>query len=340
MPTRIAIETSEQEGQKAPKGGDTCSDPLLEVEKKAQTWDEKNQRCTQILMVICRLANERPKEIERGFTSIDIVGKFKEVTGNAWEFQDPESKMVGKHWKKLQDLLDKKKIGIIQHLAGNGFKNYPKFVITNKGGGSGNETRYSVEFPRIDKNQVIDDSISGSDINAYEIPEGWIRYICEDVEGLSKHLTKGWRIQLTILLWLIGIVSLIYYGIISLTLLYDKSNILQLMPIIFIGAIFAGIAWVFFSHLLTVNAKRITPIASIFQSTDNNHLIELKTPKGKPKQVKLVMYSGECPICEGRVTAKSGGFSFYGRIIGKCENNPVEHIFSFDHVTRRGKPLR
>lgn len=64
-------------------------------------------------------------------------------------------------------------------------------------------------------------------------------------------------------------------------------------------------------------------------------------PDGQaPPSIQLVRYTGVCPICQGRVLVNGGGLAFWGRLVGRCQRSPREHVFSFDHVTRSGYPLR
>jgi len=248
--------------------------------------------------------------------------------------------MISNHWKTLQIIQETKREGIIQFLASKGFEEFPVVDKVHKGGGTGNETRYSIIWRRFDAEPDIDQILGHSSINSDELPKGWIRYVCEDVEGISNYLTKGWRIQLMISIVLLALIFFVYYGAFLVTLIFDRGNTNLMLQLLTGGTIFIAMIWIFFGHLFKIQTRRIVPMPSIFQSADNNHLLELKKTKYQSKQVKLVKYSGECPICGGRVIAKSGGFTFYGRIVGKCENAPVEHVFSFDHVTRKGKPLR
>lgn len=62
---------------------------------------------------------------------------------------------------------------------------------------------------------------------------------------------------------------------------------------------------------------------------------------GKPvRELVFVVYEGECPICGGHVDIVQGKRQHKDRLIGQCSNNGVEHIFSFDQVTKKGVPLR
>ncbi len=63
-------------------------------------------------------------------------------------------------------------------------------------------------------------------------------------------------------------------------------------------------------------------------------------PDGKlVNEIRLVRYEGTCPICQGSVEVRSGGLAYRGRLIGRCDNAPREHVFSFDHITKIGVPL-
>jgi len=335
------IEPADSTLEKVSKGDATCLSPLSVFEKYALTWDEKEQLPVILLRAICRLAEDNPDAIERGFTSRDIVEKVGQIRGFSWETTtEPESKKISRYWKKLQTIQETKKEGIIHQMAAIGLEKYAVVDMVNKGGGTGNETRYSIVWHKFDEEPDIAQILGHPSINSDELPKGWIRYVCEDVEGISKYLTKGWRVQLMISIVLLALIFIVYYGAFLVTLIFDRENTNLMLQLITGGTVFIALVWMFFGHLFKIQTRRIIPMPSIFQSVDNNHLLELKKAKDQSKQIKLVKYSGECPICGGRVIAKSGGLTFYGRIVGKCENAPVEHIFSFDHVTRRGKPLR
>lgn len=58
------------------------------------------------------------------------------------------------------------------------------------------------------------------------------------------------------------------------------------------------------------------------------------------RQIRLAVYEGECPICGGRVIIEDGMGEFKGRLIGECSRARAEHIYSFDHMTKVGVPLR
>jgi hypothetical protein len=59
-----------------------------------------------------------------------------------------------------------------------------------------------------------------------------------------------------------------------------------------------------------------------------------------PSTIQVNRYSALCPICGWMVKLEKGEPDFQRRIVGRCEENPREHVFSFDRSTRQGIPLR
>ena len=58
-----------------------------------------------------------------------------------------------------------------------------------------------------------------------------------------------------------------------------------------------------------------------------------------PSTIHVHRYSAECPICGWMIKLGKGEPDFPGRIVGRCEENPREHVFSFDRSTKRGRPM-
>jgi len=58
-------------------------------------------------------------------------------------------------------------------------------------------------------------------------------------------------------------------------------------------------------------------------------------PATRKSRSKLFVTSPHCPICGGRVSATKGRLEFFGKIVGRCEEAPVEHVF-FRSITLRG----
>lgn len=58
------------------------------------------------------------------------------------------------------------------------------------------------------------------------------------------------------------------------------------------------------------------------------------------RALQLVIYKADCPICGSEVLIEKGKYARKGRLVGVCDESPREHVFSFDHVMKKGELLR
>lgn len=56
--------------------------------------------------------------------------------------------------------------------------------------------------------------------------------------------------------------------------------------------------------------------------------------------IRLVRYAATCRRCKAKLELYDGGKEFPNRLVGRCYENPAEHVYSFDRFTRRGSRLR
>lgn len=56
--------------------------------------------------------------------------------------------------------------------------------------------------------------------------------------------------------------------------------------------------------------------------------------------LRLVRYVADCPLCGGNVSLRDGGLGQFNRLVGYCDEEPGEHVFSFDRKLRAGYWLR
>jgi hypothetical protein len=70
--------------------------------------------------------------------------------------------------------------------------------------------------------------------------------------------------------------------------------------------------------------------------------VEINRSKNSDEDSTILVqrYTSICPICGWMVKLDPGEPDFPRRIVGRCEEHPREHVFSFDRMTKRGKLLR
>jgi len=313
----------------------------------SSTWKEHSRLDVQLLLALCQLSIEKPKQIKDGYISVEIVQAISKIRG-AWSDPSSPEKMsddVRKLWNRLIKTWETKKVGIYQHLNDSGINLIPELDKT-EGGGSGNPSYYRIVW-NISNNELPVEL----DIAPINKSNPNIKYVCEDISDAGilarvfkngYHLTTLKKILMAIVIavpLVIAWLSLVFF--LFGTVMWDSLGTEYIVKSSITLIIVCIASWISVGRLLLVPTNKIVLAPWWMQSTDDDRLLEHRhPPRFKEKSVKAVHYTASCPKCGGKVSATSGGLSFWGRIIGRCENSPNEHIYSFDHITRIGKELR
>ena len=69
---------------------------------------------------------------------------------------------------------------------------------------------------------------------------------------------------------------------------------------------------------------------------ENKTLDEIKKNGKQFRVLELVIYKADCPICGNDISVIAGKNKYKGRLIGECDESPRGHVFSFDHITKKG----
>jgi len=81
---------------------------------------------------------------------------------------------------------------------------------------------------------------------------------------------------------------------------------------------------------------RISPASELLAGWSEDPC-QLDMAKDPPRRyIRLVRYSGVCPLCAGKIELHYGQGDQSRRLFGCCSEAPQEHRFTFDRVTRRG----
>lgn len=117
----------------------------------------------------------------------------------------------------------------------------------------------------------------------------------------------------------------------------------QDIVLVTIGFVFPWLAYRHFSGVLRLFQDRIV-IAPDWALAwmEFGATIEINRAKSPdtPCTIHVSRYSATCPICGWMVKLERSDPTHPRRIIGRCEENPQEHVFSFDRATKQGARLR
>lgn len=325
--------------------------PFVFIEERASVWKEHDRLDVLLLRALCLLSAQNPAQAEEGFTPQELIELISKLLGRPWSDSSDKGQMssdVRRQWKNLQETWQVKEEGLFQQLRDEGYQEVPRLAKT-EGGGAGRISKYRIEWVK-----AGGESIPRTQINIhspFSEDTQYVRYICEDIENagfLARIFSKGYRIAgwrkwllistiaiPLVILWLLLVIAL--FGFTMWTVLGAKTVISSFLSFFIC---FAAI-WHTIGSIIDLPTKRIVLAPWWMQSEDKDRLLEHRYPPRYPeKSVKAVRYTAKCPICGGTISAQSGGFEFWKRIIGRCEHAPGEHVYSFDHISRQGRRLR
>lgn len=128
------------------------------------------------------------------------------------------------------------------------------------------------------------------------------------------------------------------------------NTTLAVIKLLLFLAIVVPFSWLLvrpWAHL-SEDCVTIAPLLWMFSAHQGNSVLELRRdPAGHASpQIHLVRYAADCPLCNQRqgrsaIGVEAGRLEFLGRrLVGRCRHAPNAHVFSFDHITRKGKLLR
>jgi ribosomal protein S27AE len=163
----------------------------------------------------------------------------------------------------------------------------------------------------------------------------------------KNRIAHGWRKGLLIwpaLIWLVIIglgVVLILYG---MSIRATPVTTSDLIVLIYIGLL----GW--YSNRQIARFGRLVDDRIILAS---DHMVgfrefgvclELFKPDAagpdSPKSARMIKYAAKCPTCGAQVLLAEGEPDFPRRMVGRCQESPREHLYSFVRATRTGYRLR
>ena len=306
-------------------------------------WKDRDQVHYALLRALCTLTRQDPAQAETGFTALEIHGAMQ-AHRKGWQAHadaNDISAAVRKCFKKLQTALAGKAEHLSELARDQGWAAMPNISRT-EGGGAGNLPRYRLTTKPLDAAPTVQAFRPG----AAASPDV-VHYICEDSReqtGLLKWFAvikmTGWRRGLflticitAILLGLLAVFTAVVLGFMAPMSLQTARALISLLLIV--GAIYLSVG-----TLLQVVFVRILSAPFLLQGGDEDRLLEWRCPPRHPyKSLHLVRYSGKCPKCGGTVRIHRKWWFLPAHLIGRCEDAPLVHVFTFDHVLRVGHPV-
>lgn len=250
-------------------------------------------------------------------------------------------------WTTLKTRLDQREAGMQDTARRDGLAFYAWPRKIGSGGGAGNSSTYTMELIRLAEAEGL----------SVPLPPGGIAYV-RDVTlrpafwvhrvVAAGFALKGWRRNLFLAYGLggpalVGCWLLVLWLIITTRMTRLTTG--ELSTLVLLAGMVAWLGYIFLRPFWTLIDRRIimAPDALVSLRERGVQLEAAKETSDDGQSVRiirLVRYSGRCPICSDDVHLHDGGKEFPGRLIGRCDEHPAEHVYSFDRHTRVGHFLR
>lgn len=170
----------------------------------------------------------------------------------------------------------------------------------------------------------------------------WLRLLLGGQSSFPMHSWRGYLLLAVAVLpmVLIGLLWLGHYAAWTKGQQITTAFIAQVALSIFVTA---GLWWVT-DPVRRLPNERVTIAGPVFLAL-NELYGQLRTmrksdPKFKSREFSVVRHWATCPLCSAEVDLDYGRRAFPDRLVGRCHDAPLEHVFSFDPVRLVGIYLR
>ena len=224
-------------------------------------------------------------------------------------------------------------------------------LIVRTGGGRHLPTMYAFELIAIEDRDLDIGPAGGP---SAVVPPGGLQYRIDPAKpawwlrvlvGSKPFAVNSWRGYI-----LLGstALNLILIGLIWLGIYIDWSTGRPLtsadLAMCAIALVVSAVLWTTTRPVRLLPTHRVTIANVAFISFDTVHG-QLRTMREGDSKLasrvfSLVRHWGVCPVCAAEVDLAAGRAAFPDRLVGRCNDAPLEHVFSFDPVRLVGAPLR
>lgn len=326
--------------------GEEISDRLLAL-NAFLAFCQQYGRETKALMVARALATETLERIASGrqsvvFNSANIAELIQQRVpaegATAW---------LSKVWKDLEHRLEERRSGFqdTARQAGATVYAWPKKLPG--AGGAGNSSTYSIEFlpiPTVEEPPTAPLAADISYVRELTLePAFWVKPLLR-----TGFVLTGWRRASFIGFGATVIVSVgtaLVWTWVGIARSWSSPQIGGVVLLLLFGAM---AAWLGISILRPISnlidRRIIVSPDALVSFRELNVQLELSRERSAPEEphrvIRLVRYSGRCPVCGETVHLSDGRREFPERLVGRCEEHPSEHVYSFDRYTKTGRFLR
>lgn len=338
--------------QNSPKPAETLSakDYALQICRRWLEEQGGNGRIPQVLEI---LAEQTAHTIARGFAApaLDAEslqrlyldrhgGRAPDLPPSRWLL----SSRVEKWW-------DFRRLSLAQALRRDG-STQSVDLVRIPGGGRGNLTQFRLDFRAlVEEGENASTEVSADlptlDAAAHVVYQAeparaawWLRLLV----GSQPFRMRSWRGYLLIGMTLAE--ALILFGVwVFVWWMMNRPRPIYVQDLCMVAMLaFVTLSWWrWMQPLVRLPEQRVTIAGDLFLAASQFHgqlrLVRDAQSKLVGGWFQLVRHWAICPVCGGEVEIADGRPEFAGRLVGRCSDSPLEHVFSFDPTSMAGTLL-
>jgi hypothetical protein len=220
--------------------------------------------------------------------------------------------------------------------------------VVKPGGGRGVPTLFQIELdPFLPSEEPAADADGNRDPGAlhYEVspakPAFWLRMLM----GGGPFPMGSWRGYVLVGMALADLllICLIWLGVYVLWAQPRPVSTTDI-ALVAMAALVSWTLWRGVRPIWRLPTDRVTLAGPTFLALSELHgqlrTMPNATRRDAGRVFSVVRHWGICPICAAEVDVQDGRREFPGRLVGRCQDAPLEHVFSFDPVLLIGRPMR
>ncbi|MAK44593.1 MAG: hypothetical protein CMN80_10630 [Spongiibacter sp.] len=319
------------------------ADEVLEVGQAMRVWlAESGLDSRKPVELFSTLLEETSQYLRSGvdieeaqFTVAEINARMKGIAETD-DSQEVARRYVADNLKKYQELLAEHGGSLREYLRKQGRRE--QLVIASTESKGRNKKYYYLGLESVD-DEGEEQVATSVDPRLVEYRVRKLPAFVPWAKPFAELTLEGWRRNV----FVFGVVFLACLPLVvgSIALINGQLVVWQLGLI----SLSVLLLWMFYPLFSLVDRGIVKAPDWMLRLSDIDVQLELlevgEAENGRPiRQIRLVKYEASCPVCGGHLAVVQGRREFRGRLIGRCSRSRSEHLYSFDHITKRGVPLR
>lgn len=310
----------------------------LQAELNGAPEDNKAYRILQF-MVQSKLTeldkgNEEPQVFTRTALLLNVEGEHKGQRLNPTSWLSPGL---------LEQFLSSRQASLFERIRRSGLEQQPVIRANEGKGGKGNERAFWLDVAPLPEGSSPDvtvrcyNSVEYCRTDVGEVKPAWLMRL---VFRNGELKNRSWRGLLLLASIVFGSVLL---GLWFLVGVWSVSSLDQALTLRQLGstAFFALCAWFVWRSFYApwwrlVDDRVIKAPTALLSMWEDSAELEMHRDSVGDKWTRFVRFSGDCPLCSGRVLLMSGTPDQVLPLVGRCIESPHAHVFSFDRVRMQG----